>query len=339
MRYVTWVESVFRALADAESVSSLTGGVSLTAVAQRLGLGALSYEEFARHEEPGEALMTAMSDLDRLGLVAFANVAYGNKLTQPGRDVLARGFALVRDECLGVLTSPDQRAFLARLHAASEVSGEAWADLQMVDPAQALPEPPQTNEYTVTVLRSRFLQDLRNKGLVWSQLGDECRPTYVASVLLTESNSAERRAGIVDWGEPLAGFEIVEDRIAELKLRLAGAATDDDLSDVGRRCRDLYADAVDVVFRPEMVSTGAMVPSRQDAEERLRWYLAVAAPSQNNTELRKFVRAALGLAHARTHSFRTGRVAAVAAVQGVLAFVRTMQAIERSRAKDGPTRD
>ncbi len=44
---------------------------------------------------------------------------------------------------------------------------------------------------------------------------------------------------------------------------------------------------------------------------------------------RVFLRSALGLANARTHSASTGRAAAFAAAQGLLAFVRTLEAIER----------
>jgi hypothetical protein len=119
----------------------------------------------------------------------------------------------------------------------------------------------------------------------------------------------------------------------ELKVRLAAAHTDDDLSDVGRRCRDIAADAVDVVFRPAMVvPAGAKAPSRQDAEERLQLYLKARAPGDDFEELRAFLRASLKLASARTHSARTGRAAAVASAQGLISFIRALEAIERSPA-------
>jgi hypothetical protein len=45
--------------------------------------------------------------------------------------------------------------------------------------------------------------------------------------------------------------------------------SDDDLSDIGRRCRDIAADAVDAVFQADMIPVGLDPPSRQDAERRL----------------------------------------------------------------------
>jgi hypothetical protein len=73
-----------------------------------------------------------------------------------------------------------------------------------------------------------------------------------------------------------------------------------------------------------------VAPSPQDAEKRLALYLAVRARGQEYKELRKFLRASLALANARTHSARTGRAAAVASAQGLISFVRALQAIERS---------
>ncbi len=99
--------------------------------------------------------------------------------------------------------------------------------------------------------------------------------------------------------------------------------------DIGLRCRDIAADAMDVVFRPEMVSAGERAPSRQDAEERLRLYLGARAGGKSNEAMRAFLRATLKLAHARAHSARTGRATAVAAAQGLLSFVRALEAIER----------
>lgn len=136
-------------------------------------------------------------------------------------------------------------------------------------------------------------------------------------------------AGLVDWSVPILGFDAIEERLGELKLRLAGATTDDDFSDIGRRCRDIAADAVDVVFRPEMVTTGVDAPSRQDAARRLDIYLDARAGGSQFSELRAFLRAALKLANARTHSARTGSAAAVASAQGLLSFVRSLEAIER----------
>jgi hypothetical protein len=304
-------------------------------VSARLGLRNIAFDEFATHAEPGEAVMTAMTDLSALGLVRFQNVAYGNELTQDGRDVLAHGFAALHDACLAIPVSAEERAFLARLYIACEVYGDGWTDLGVTDPAMAYPADDDREPYAVRLQRMQFLQDLRAKKLTWHQLGDTCRPTYISAVILTETGSVERRGGLVDWSEPQPGFERVQDRLAQLKVRLAAAATDDDLSDIGRRCRDLYADAIDVVFAVDMVPSGREVPSRQDAEERLGYYLDARTSGGEFAELRGFVRTSLKLANARTHSFRTGRASAVAAAQGVISFLRVLEAIERTNGSSG----
>jgi hypothetical protein len=334
VRYVAWVERVFEALAAAEQGSPLTGGVSLSAVAERLGLGAMDRDTFAAHGEPAEALMTAMYDLDAIGLVDFTNVAHGNRLTAAGREVTQHGFGPIHAECWSILLSEPQTTFLARLCRRSIVEADEWADLTFVDvPAvydEIWPAEPGA-EYVHDIQRRTFLEDLRAKGLLRRMGVDELRPTYVAAVIVTEPDprSGARRGGLIDWPRPTPGFEAIEDRIGELKMLLEGALTDDDLSDVGRRCRDIAADAVDVVFREEMVPPCEGAPSRQDAEGRLALYLAARAPGDDFEELRRFLRAALALAHARTHSARTGPAAAVAAAQGLISFVRALQAVER----------
>lgn len=137
-------------------------------------------------------------------------------------------------------------------------------------------------------------------------------------------------AGVVDWREATSGFEVIAERVAELKLRLAVSSSDDDLSDIGRRCVDIAADVVDVVFRPEMVPSSEVTPSRQDGAARLGCYLRTRIPSGDFEEFRTFAKGAMKLAQSRKHSARTGRAAAIAATQGLLAIVRTIEAIKRT---------
>ena len=89
MRYVPWVSKVFRAIGDA-SRGSLGSGISLAAIGGTLGFGELTYEDFVVGGEPARALMTAMTDLDEIGLVDFQKVDHGNKLKPHGRDLLTR---------------------------------------------------------------------------------------------------------------------------------------------------------------------------------------------------------------------------------------------------------
>jgi hypothetical protein len=81
-----------------------------------------------------------------------------------------------------------------------------------------------------------------------------------------------------------------------------------------------------------MVPPGEDPPSAQDAKRRLDLYLAAREDGPALKEYRDFLRSSLDLANARTHARRTGYVSAVAAAQGLLSFVRALQALERSGA-------
>jgi hypothetical protein len=335
VRYAVWVARVFDALAEqAPDEHHRTG---LPQLADALGLGPLTENDFASHEGPAQALMTAMYDLHGLGLVWFENVDYGNYLTPNGRDLAGQGFDHALAPAFAIPLTERERTFLARLYERSRAEEAAWADLVAVDAEQVYAQAGlDRGDLGDLSRRLTMLGDLKRKGLVEPAspvLGNTAyRPTFLAAALLAEGDPRfrGRQAGLIDWSQPTPGFEIIEGRLADLKLALAAAVTDDDLSDVGRRCRDIAADAVDIVFRPAMVPEGTAAPSRQDAEARLRLYLAVRAPGDNYEEYRRFLRAALALAHARTHSARTGRAAATASAQGLLSFIRALQALERS---------
>lgn len=334
MRYAVWVPKVLHALAEVTASSRSTG---LNEVGAALNIGDLTWDDFVKQVDPGRALVTAMRDLEQLGLVEFENVSHGNSLTAAGREVSEHGFDQVVEVAFGMLLSDAERTFLARLYERSRIDSADWADLIFVDVDEIYAEAGLAgDDYADVVRRLTFLGDLVTKGLIRAEssvIGNSAyRPTFPAAAFLSEDDprSRGRRAGLIDWSVPTPGFGAIEDRLADLKVALAAAVTDDDLSDVGRRCREIPADAIDVVFRAEMVPAGEAAPSRQDAEERLRLYLAVRAQGEALKEYRKFLRASLELANARTHSARSGRVAAVAAAQGLLSFVRALQAIERS---------
>lgn len=335
MRYVDWVNRVFDAVAA--TAPSAHGGVGLSQVAEALELGPLAWEDFAQQRQPAAALVTAMTDLENLGLLTFENVAHGNHLTPGGRDLASAGLFASLDPLWEISLAPREQAFLARLYEASSLEEARWADVAFVDTDPVLEAVGDAGgEYADVVRRVTFLGDLARKGLIRAESGvignSAYRPTFVAAALLTmpDPRFRARRAGVIDWSEVTPGFEEIEERLAYLKVALAAAVTDDDLSDIGRRCREIPADAVDVVFRPEMAPAGREAPSRQDAEERLALYLAARAPGQEHKELRKFLRASLELANARAHSARTGRAAAVASAQGLISFIRALQAVERS---------
>lgn len=337
MRYTTWVADVFAALGRV--ATSRFSGVGLVALGQEIGFDGLTADDFGRDDGVARALLTAMYDLAAIGLVEVGNVGTGNRISDGGRDVAAAGgLTSLWPEIAGIAMTANDRAFLARLYEASAVSGDGWADLRYADadPIYRDLGLEAADDYETRIERATFLGDLERKGLV--RLGSPAidapnhyRPTYPGAVLVAEADARDRGldAGLLDWSVPTPGFEAIADRLAELKVRLANARSDGDLSDIGLRCRDIAADAMDVVFRPEMVPAGERAPSRQDAEERLRFYLRARASGKSNEAMRAFLRATLKLAQARAHSARTGRAAAVASAQGLLSFVRALEAIER----------
>jgi hypothetical protein len=340
VRYDAWVEKVFRALAEAGR-GNLGPGPGLAAIGAVLGFDGLTRDDFVARSEPAGALMAAMYDLDSMGLADFQNVDYGNSLTANGRDVAAAGLASVWPEIFEIPASADERTFLARLYTASLREGDGWANLQFVDadPVYAESGFPAT-EYADTIARFQFYGDLARKGLVRAESGamgspNNYRPTYLSAVLASEPDPRRggAQAGLIDWSFPSPGFEAIEEGLADLKVKLAGAVTDADLSDVGLRCRRLVVAVMQVVYRPAMVPAGASVPSPQDADEMLGHYLAARLPGKDNEAYRKFVRGAWALAGARVHADRTGRAAAVAAAQGTLSLVRAIEAIERDAIK------
>ncbi len=251
MRYVPWLAKVFHALADVWR-GNLSGGVGLAALGSSLGLDGLSYDSFVAGDEPGRALMTAMYDLDKVGLVKFQNVAHGNSLTANGRDVAAAGLASLWSEIFDIPVSRTERTFLARLYSVAAQDGDGWADLAFVDadPIYAECGSP-TGEYADTIARVQFYGDLERKGLVLAEhhtMGspNTYRPTYLSAVLVTEADPRHggAHAGLIDWSVPTPGFEAIEASLADLKEKLDGAVSDADLSDVGLRCRRLLVDVM-----------------------------------------------------------------------------------------------
>jgi hypothetical protein len=312
--------------------------VSLAVIGDVVGFANLSYEDFVARQGPAGALMTAMYDLDKIGLVDFKNVAHGNTLTADGRDMLEAGLSAVWPDIFAIPANDVERMFLARLCAASVHEGDGWADLHFVDADPiyvdcGLP----TGEYADTISRFQFFGDLERKGLVRAEhhtmgSANTYRPTYVSVVLVTEADPRHgaARAGLIDWSVPTPQFESIEESLADLKMKLDGAVTDADLSDIGLRCRRLLVDVMHVVYRPTMVPDDRSPPSPQDADEMLGAYLAARVPGKDNAAYRQFLKGAWAIASARVHSDRTGRASAVAAAQGTLSFLRAVQAIERT---------
>ncbi len=335
MRYAVWVERVFGGFLEAAEGNYT---FSLMQVADAIGMPGLDNGAFASHDGLPDALVTAAADLAAIDLVHFENIAHGNQVTADGRDVAERGIRSLRSEISSITLRPDEEAVLARMYELSRIEETDWAGLGGADTDVISAELwPGLDPYHRQMRMMKVLGDLDRKRLITRAPGSGMqsqRPTYVGVVRISEPDGRDDalEAGLIDWSAPTPGFDAVEDRLAELKTRLAAARSPDDFSDIGRRCRDIAADAVAAVFRPEMAQAGTPVPSRQDAKGRLALYLDARAGGGEMAELRDFLRSSLKLANARTHSSRTGAAAAVAAAQGLLSFVRALQALERSTA-------
>jgi hypothetical protein len=192
VKYTTWTALVFEALTGI--VSDPYGGVGLPAVGAALGFDGLSYDDFVKGEGLPHALMSAMYDLDRLGLVHFENVGYGNVLTPVGRDVADAGIASIWPEFARVHVSAREASLLTGLYEASAVEEEGWADLLLVDADEAAPMDGLDggDDYAARIARMTLLGDLERKGLLaagpaYGGSPSFERPTYLATVLLSES--------------------------------------------------------------------------------------------------------------------------------------------------------
>lgn len=338
MLYTRWVESVLQALRRLERPGNM--GVGFGAIAEELGFPTPTDNDYRSVGAAGHAVWTALEDLGAMGLVEVVNFQHGNKTTALGRDAADGALADIKASFFDLHLSDGARQFLARIHEASVYQPEVLADYGFVATSKPWQEAGLTHEdpHSDGLARFQLLGDLEAKGLVQAEshvMGNEAyRPTYKAAVVLTEEDPRNRAsaAGLIDWSEPSPpAFDAINARLTDVKTRLAGARADDDFSDIGNRCRDIAADLIDVACALANVET-AKGTSRQDADRRLGEYMAIRAPGEPNQELRQFLRATLALASARTHSARTGVAAAIGSAQGLIALIRTIEAVERSAA-------
>jgi hypothetical protein len=212
VKYTTWAALVFEALA--RLATNPFTGVGLPAVAAGLGFDGLTDDDFVRQTGPARALMSAMYDLEQLGLVHFENVGYGNVLTPHGRDVADEGLASIWPQFAAVHVSAREASLLAKLHEASAVEEEGWADFLLVDPNEAAPLDGQSDVHAARLGRMTLLGDMEGKNLIGTGLvyaGDSTavRPTYIGAVLLNESaeGAPTRLAGSSDTSSPAPGSE------------------------------------------------------------------------------------------------------------------------------------
>lgn len=333
--YIEWVERVFGALVEEHTEHPLAKAVGLTPVAERLGLGPLSGEDFGRHEDPGDAILEALDDLARLGLVQRIHVSSGNVLTTAGRAVIDHGFKFVREEFHEGRLSRTERALLSGLVDVGQRGGDGWTRLAPVDP-----EPiwagiwEGTDEHVGRMRMHDLLGDLDDTDYVSLRERPLVRPRYKAAAALTRPDpTVTLSTRLIDWSFVDAEWSSVEDRISDLKVELQAAMTVDDLQDVGRRCREIAMESMEIVVDPSMVPAGEPMPSTRDAKRLLDLYLAARAPGERFEEYRKFLRAALALANAQVRAKTLALPGAVASAQGLVSFVRALQFLDSTLAK------
>jgi hypothetical protein len=129
---------------------------------------------------------------------------------------------------------------------------------------------------------------------------------------------SDPRSGALTWVD-------LDARLAGLVAELDGAASRDDLQDVGRRAREILIDCARLLADPSLVPAGRPAPRAGDAKAWLDLFLAAHASDGHRDQLRRFIRAAWDLAQTVTHG-NIERVEAFAATQATVLVVRTLQA-------------
>ncbi|MHB8717270.1 MAG: hypothetical protein ACYDAC_00040 [Candidatus Dormibacteria bacterium] len=195
--------------------------------------------------------------------------------------------------------------------------------------------------------RRRLLPALERRGLAypfpWSDLwewhsfwsgklgGYAARRTHVRGLLSPTVDAIELQRpsfAVMDPGTDLGTWAQLDARVAGLAAELLGAASRDDIQDVGRRAREILIDCARLLADPSLVPDGDDPPRTSDAKAWLDLFLRRHAAGAAREELRRLVRAAWDLAQKVTHG-DVGRVDAFAAAQATVLVVRTLQQLVR----------
>ena len=150
----------------------------------------------------------------------------------------------------------------------------------------------------------------------------------IITPLLDRLDDLEHSGTVIDWGVSPVGWSELEQRLSGLRNEMDHATSLDHYQDVGRRCREVLIDVVNLVFTPDMVPDGQEQAKASDAKARFGYVIQACPSGRSRTELRKLMRAAWDLAQKVTHGDTT-RVDAFAAAQSTLLIVRTLAEIHR----------
>lgn len=151
--------------------------------------------------------------------------------------------------------------------------------------------------------------------------------------LLAELDDLERLGNVDDWGDSPNEWSKLDERLSGLREELSGTTTLDQHQDVGRRCREVLIDVVDLVFAGDMVPADQEQPKAADAKTRFGHIVLSLAPGKSHSELRKLMDATWNLAQKVTHGDVT-RVDAFAAAQATVLLVRTLAEMQRNSSAE-----
>ncbi len=142
---------------------------------------------------------------------------------------------------------------------------------------------------------------------------------------------------VSDPGGGLLSWADLDARVVGLAAELSGAATRDDLQDVGRRSREILIDCAKLLADPSLVPAAQVPPKAGDAKAWLDLFLVAYAHGRHRDDLRRFIRSAWDLSQTVTHG-DIDRVEAFAAAQATVLVVRTLQALAVESRAEAPPR-
>jgi excisionase family DNA binding protein len=130
--------------------------------------------------------------------------------------------------------------------------------------------------------------------------------------------------GLLDVGPRSADWPTLEARIRELGPLLDKADSLDEVQDIGRRCREIVGDLLDLVAPPASAH-GSRESTPGDRKARFDVFLDRRVDGESRGALRRLLRSTLGLANAVTHSSRGARIEAVACAHAAVLLTRTLR--------------
>jgi hypothetical protein len=166
----------------------------------------------------------------------------------------------------------------------------------------------------------------------WGTLGGYApRRVYIerlAEDILQDLRARRDSTSVVDWGE--GTVDGLEHRVDGLKSTLESARDLDDFQDVGRRSREILIDLANLAYDSSMAPSGREAPGRNDAKAMLELFFDQQFSGPANEEMRRFMKAAVGLANSVTHSDDSADVHAFAVAQATVLLVRVVSKLRRS---------